>query len=120
MTNTDQPGWAVLLSQSRTAADEAARITALRRQAGVYLWAGARALIDDWNSDIDPDADLLYHSALDAVGKNRKSSASKIKTVALATRDFDLHPDCYGNLNEAYRNARRLATVLGTSTEPTT
>ncbi len=79
-----------------------------RRQAGVYLWAGATALIDQWNCDADPLGDDLYHRALDALGKTRKSAASKIRTVALATRDVDLHPQCYASLNEAYRNAKRL------------
>jgi hypothetical protein len=105
-------GWEELLVASRTTAEEAARATALRRQAGEYLWAGAKALIEEWDSDIDPEGDSLYASALDAIGKARKSAASKIRTVALATRDLDLHVQCYGSLNEAYRNARRLAEVL--------
>lgn len=106
---SEEADWRVLLEASRTSAEEAARATALRKQAGLLLWKGALALIETWNSDLDPDADNLYAAALDAVGKSRKSAASKIRTVALATRDLDLHPDCYGNLNEAYRNARRLA-----------
>ena len=112
MTTSDaDPAWVDLLMRSRTAADEAARAAALRKQAGEYLWAGARSLIEAWNSDSDPDATYLYAVALDAIGKNRKSAASKIKTVALATRDLDLHPDCYGSLNEAYRNAKRLELI---------
>lgn len=116
MTDTSEPAWLDLLNKSRTSADEAAHAAALRKQAGEYLWAGAKALIAQWNSDHDPDAALLYEMALEAIGKNRKSSASKIKTVALAVRDLDLHPDCYGNLNEAYRNAKRLE--LTTSATP--
>lgn len=110
MTDTE-PVWLDLLVQSRTAADEAARAAALRKQAGEYMWAGAKAMIEEWNCDLDPDADLLYRQAVDAIGKARKGQASKIRTVALAVRDLDLHPDCYGSLSEAYRNARRLATV---------
>lgn len=100
-----------LLNKSRTSAEEAARAAALRKEAGVYLWAGAKALIEEWNSASDPDAWGLYRTALEAVGKQRKSAASKMRTVALATRDLDLHTDCYGNLNEAYRNAKRLETT---------
>ena len=104
-------GWEELLAASRAAADEAALASALRKQSGELLWSGAKALIEEWNSDLDPDGDLLYASALSAIGKVRKSAASKMRTVALATRDFDLHVQCYGNLNEAYRNARRFAEV---------
>lgn len=101
-----------LLRMSRTSAEEAARAAALRKQAGTYLWSGARLLIEEWNADRDPDGDDLYHTALDSLGKSRKSAASKIRTVALATRDLDLHVQCYGSLNEAYRNAKRLETAL--------
>lgn len=115
-----EPMWMDLLNRSRTTSDEAARAAALRKQAGAYLWAGAKALIEEWDSERDSDAVLLYTQALDAIGKNRKSSASKIKTVALATRDLDLHPDCYGNLNEAYRNAKRLEVTGSMSETPPT
>jgi len=101
--------WRALLMASRTSAEEAARAAALRKRSSVLLWKGALALIETWNSDLDPDGDGLYAQALEAVGKQRKSAASKIRTVALAARDLDLHPECYGNLNEAYRNARRKA-----------
>lgn len=104
--------WLILLTESRTAADEAARAAAARRRAGHYMWTGAKALIAEWNSDDDPDAENLYALALGALGKSRKSAASKIKTVALASRDLDLHPDCYGSLSEAYRNARRMAELM--------
>lgn len=109
---TDWEHWEHLLAQSRTAAEEAARAAAARRRAGTYLWAGAKALIEVWNCDEDPDGDLLYSRALDSLGKTRKSAASKIRTVALATRDVDLHTQCYSSLNEAYRNARRLSEEL--------
>jgi hypothetical protein len=104
-----EPNWHDLLVASRTSAEEAARAAALRKQAGILMWRGALLLIDGWNSDADPDGDNLYAAALEALGKSRKSAASKIRAVALASRDLDLHPDCYGNLNEAYRNAKRLA-----------
>lgn len=103
--------WTVLLLASRTAADEAARAAAARRRAGEYLWAGTKALVEEWNGDADPMADDLYVKALDAIGKNRKGSASKMRTVALATRDLDLPLYAYASLNEAYRNAKRLAEV---------
>lgn len=107
-----RPGnWWTTLAASRTSAEEAARAAAARRRAGVYLWRGAVMLIEQWNSDADPDGDRLYAAALDALGTTRKSAASKIRTVALATRDVDLHPQCYGTLHEAYRNAKRLAEV---------
>lgn len=114
MTDTDtEPEWRTLLTASRTDAEEAAHAAALRKRAGAYLWAGAKVLIEDWNSDDDPEGMGLYHKALDALGTTSKGHASKIKTVALAVRDFSLHPECYGNLNEAYRNARRLALPPG-------
>lgn len=107
MTST----WQDLLVASRTASDEAARAAALRKQAGAYLWAGAQALIEQWltwDATGDPEALVLYANALEAIGKSRKGQASKIKTVALAARDLDLHPHCYSSLSEAYRNAKRL------------
>lgn len=106
---TSNPEWRTLLTASRTNAEEAAKATALRKQAGALLWAGAVALIETWNCDADPDGDGVYTAALEAIGKSRKSAASKIRTVALATRDFDLHTNCYSSLNEAYRNAKRFA-----------
>jgi hypothetical protein len=112
MSRRKPPEWERLLTASRTSAEQAALIAQLRREAGAYLWAGAKALIETWDCDADPEGDALYSTALDAVGKNRKSAASKIRTVALATRDVDLHVQCYGSLNEAYRNARRLAEEL--------
>jgi len=108
------PTWQRLLHDSRTAAEEAARAAAARQRAGRYLWSGAKALIEEWNADADPEAADLYAKALDAVGKPRKSAASKMRKVALATRDYDLNPYAYGCLNEAYRNAQRMETEQAT------
>lgn len=81
-----------------------------RRLSAQYLWLGAKAAIEGWNSDADPEGDALYESVMDDLGgKARKSAASKIRTVALATVQLDLDLAAYGSLNMAYGQARRLA-----------
>lgn len=109
------PKWKALLQES--AVHHAAGRDA-RREAGRLLWLGAKAAIKTWRPANDPTGERLYRNTLIAIGGARKGSASKIKTVALATVAFGLDTDAYGSLNAAYVAAQRMGLGLETDPDP--
>lgn len=111
-TVTITPRWQVLLEDS---AKHHAIGKDARREAGKLLWLGCKAAIKSWKPSTDPTGMRLYHRTLTALGGHRKSAASKIKTVALATVEYGLDLDAYGSLNAAYGAAYRMA--LGSETD---
>lgn len=115
-TDTASRGWESLLNES---ADYWRKATENKREASKFLWLGAKAAIRTWGANEMNDdlmGEYLYRATLIALGGTRKGSASKIKTVALATKLYGLDIDAYGSLNAAYLEAQRLA--LGTETTP--
>lgn len=99
MSTPDPQDWAALLQAS---ADP------LRTKgSGRLLWQGAKAAIAQRRSANDPMGDTLYRDVLAALGVERKSTASKIKTVALAV-EHGLRVDYYGSLHAAYTAAAEI------------
>lgn len=103
--------WQATLNRSATLFDKSA---GERKRATVLLWQGAVAGIEDWlpNSDEDVSAENLYSEVQAILGKPRKGDASKIKTVALATKNNGLILSLYPNLSKAYAEARRLTQTV--------
>ena|ERR1700751_4165557 len=77
-------------------------INAQRRRAASLLWQGARGAIEAWRPAADPDALLLYAEVLEILGKTRKGTASKVKTIALGTFAYSLDLSDFGSLHAAY------------------
>jgi hypothetical protein len=100
------PQWRALLEQSTQAHLTGQRA---KQDSARLLWLGAKAAVKAWRPSTDPTGERLYRRTLIALGGSRKGSASKIKTVALATVEYDLNLDAYGSLNGAYQAAQRLA-----------
>ena len=81
-----------------------------RKKSTTLLWSGARAGIVEWATvrASDTDGETLYNKVIEALGRSRKGDASKIRTVALASRDNGLNITDYKSLTEAYAAAVRL------------
>lgn len=113
--NNKTPEWAILLGVST----ERFRVgKGTLRESSKYLWLGAKEAIKDWAYSTDPTGERLYQDVLTALGGTRRSSASKVKTVALAVAHFGLDLDAYGSLNRAYDEARRMAVGSTTEVDP--
>lgn len=104
--STVRPTWRALLEQSARHWTESEAARHAQNEAGRYLWLGAKAAIEAWNPRTDPTAERLYWRTLAILGEERKGSASKIKRVALASREQRLDLDGYKSLNAAYKAAQ--------------
>jgi len=103
----DPTDWVALLDASTEQyeiATRSERDLQARRKSGVLLWAGAAQAIREWSPVLDPTGTTLQAEVLALLGVKRKASASKIKTVALATRQ-GLDVDNYQSLSAAYEAA---------------
>jgi hypothetical protein len=78
-----------------------------RKKAGAMLWKGATSAIALWEETGD-DADVLYNEILGILGEARKGDASKIATVARASKTKGLDTGQFNNLSRAYAEAVRL------------
>lgn len=114
-TSKRVPKWREFLE---TSAEHHALGKDARREAGRYLWLGAKAAIKAWRPSSDPTADRLYRNTLIAMGGARKGCASKIKTVALATVAYGLDVNAYGSLGAAYTAAHRMGLGLEADPDP--
>lgn len=87
----------------------AERTTKEKKKAGLLLWDGAQAAINDWDSANDPSAEVLSNAVKEVLGESRKGDVSKIKTVALAVAHKNLDMSEYVNLSRAYAAAKALS-----------
>lgn len=78
-----------------------------RKKAGALLWKGAVSAIALWE-ETGNDADDLYNEILGILGEARKGDASKIKTVAVASKTKGLDTGQYNNLSRAYAEAVKM------------
>lgn len=96
--------WKDMLAKS-----EALRVKAgnEKKKSGILLWDGAKKAISEWSNDTtDSTAERLRAEVTEALGgKHRKGDASKIVTVALATRDNGLDTAAFKSLAQAYAEA---------------
>lgn len=107
----EKGSWQATLNRSANLFDKSA---GERKRATVLLWQGAVSGIEDWLPDASTDvsAEGLYSEVMAILGKPRKGDASKIKTVALATKNHGLMLSLYPNLSKAYAEARRLTQTI--------
>lgn len=113
-TNTatyEKGSWQATIDRSAKMAEKG---TEYKKKAGILLWQGAQSAIEVWTdeADNDPNAEGLASELLGIMGNSRKGDVSKIKTVALATRNNGLRLDDFPNLSKAYAEARRLTQTV--------
>lgn len=115
MSDTAQnTGWRGTLARSAALLDKSKDE---RVKAGRLLWDGAQNAIAEWlpNASSDIQAENLRAEVMDALGgTSRKGDASKIVTVALATKNNGLILAAWPNLAKAYAEAKRLTTTAQT------
>lgn len=79
------------------------------KETSLIVWAAARAAILNHDPKSDPTGEKLYADTIEILGRRRKGTASKIKTVALVRQQYGVDLDLFGSLHSAYKAAHRLA-----------
>ncbi len=96
--------WQDTLSTAITTAEKGKEYAAKARS---LVWEGAKGAISEWDGGADDTGERLYDDIKAVMGESRKGTASKIKTVALASlAGLDLNE--YPSLSKAFTAARAM------------
>lgn len=96
--------WQDTLSTAITTAEKGKEYAAKARG---LVWEGAKGAISEWDGGADDTGEALYDDIKSVMGESRKGTASKIKTVALASlAGLDLNE--YPSLSKAFTAARAM------------
>lgn len=107
----DKRSWQAVLNRSAKLFDKS---RTEHKTATNLLWTASKSGIEEWLplADSDKQAERFAGEVLAILGKTRKGDASKIKTVALATKNHGLVLSIYPSLTKAYNEARRLTQTV--------
>lgn len=104
--STDERDWRTLM---QACAERFAESESHTKETSRIVWIAARAAVLSHDPKADPTGERLYAETIAILGKRRKGTVSKIKTVALVRQAYGVDLDLFGSLGAAYKAAHYLA-----------